>query len=65
MSQLVHGLAFGIPKFYIAPYDKISHRLANMSEIGPYCMMITKILFRIDESVEETYQRNKNSSFIL
>ena len=30
-SQLVHGLAFGIPKFYIAPYDKINHGLVNLS----------------------------------
>ena len=30
-SQLVHRLAFGIPKFYIAPYDKINHRLVNLS----------------------------------
>ena len=26
-SKLVHGLAFGTAKFYIAPYDKINHRL--------------------------------------
>ena len=31
MSKLVHGLAFGIPKFYIAPYDKINHGLFNLS----------------------------------
>ena len=24
-SKLVHILAFGTPKFYIAPYDKINH----------------------------------------
>ena len=24
-SKLVHGLAFGTPKFYTAPYDKINH----------------------------------------
>ena len=30
-SKLVHVLAFGIPKFYIAPYDKIKHELINMS----------------------------------
>ena len=30
-SLLVHGLAFGKPKFYIAPYDKINHRLVNLS----------------------------------
>ena len=30
-SQLEHGLAFGIPKFYIAPYDKINHGLVNLS----------------------------------
>ena len=30
-SQLVHGLANGIPKFYIAPYDKINHGLVNLS----------------------------------
>ena len=29
--KVVHGLAFGIPKFYIAPYDKINHRLVNLS----------------------------------
>ena len=26
-SKLVHVLAFGIPKIYIAPYDKIQHEL--------------------------------------
>ena len=26
-SNLVHGLAFGTPNFYIAPYGKINHRL--------------------------------------
>ena len=31
MPKLVHGLAFGTPKFYIAPYDKINHRLVNLS----------------------------------
>ena len=30
-SQLEHGLAFGIPKFYIASYDKINHGLVNLS----------------------------------
>ena len=30
-SKLVHKLAFGTPKFYIAPYDKINHGLVNMS----------------------------------
>ena len=30
-SKLEHGLAFGTPKFYIAPYDKISHGLVNLS----------------------------------
>ena len=30
-SQLVHVLAFGTPKFYIAPYDKIKHELVNLS----------------------------------
>ena len=32
MSKLVQqGLAFGTPKIYIAPYDKINHRLVNLS----------------------------------
>ena len=30
-SKLVHILAFGTPKFYIAPYDKIKHELVNLS----------------------------------
>ena len=30
-SKIVHVLAFGIPKFYIAPYDKINHGLVNLS----------------------------------
>ena len=30
-SKLVHGLAFGIPKFYTAPYDKINHGLVYLS----------------------------------
>ena len=30
-SRLVHVLAFGTPKFYIAPYDKIKHELVNLS----------------------------------
>ena len=30
-SKLVHVLAFGTPKFYIAPYDKIKHQLVNLS----------------------------------
>ena len=30
-SNLVHGLAFGTPNFYIALYGKINHRLVNMS----------------------------------
>ena len=30
-SKIVHVLAFGIPKFYIAPYDKINHGLVNSS----------------------------------
>ena len=30
-SKLVHVLAFGTPKFYIAPYDKIKHELFNLS----------------------------------
>ena len=31
MSNLVHGLAFGTPKFYIAPYGKINHGLVCLS----------------------------------
>ena len=30
-SKLIHVLAFGTPKFYIAPYDKIKHKLVNLS----------------------------------
>ena len=30
-SKSVHELAFGTPKFYIAPYDKINHGLVNLS----------------------------------
>ena len=30
-SKLVHVLAFGTPKFYIAPYDKIKHELVSLS----------------------------------
>ena len=30
-SKLEHGLTFGTPKFYIAPYDKINHALVNLS----------------------------------
>ena len=30
-SKLVHELAFGTPKFYIAPYIKIKHELVNLS----------------------------------
>ena len=30
-SKLEHGLTFGTPKFYIAPCDKINHRLVNLS----------------------------------
>ena len=29
LKNLVHGLAFGTPKFYIAPYRKIKHELVN------------------------------------
>ena len=31
MSKLVHVLAFGTPKFYIAPYDKIKYELVNLN----------------------------------
>ena len=30
-SKLVHVLAFGTPKFYIAPYGKIKRELVNLS----------------------------------
>ena len=30
-SKLVPELAFGTPKFYIAPYDKIKHELVKLS----------------------------------
>ena len=30
-TKLVHVLAFGTPKVYIAPYDKIKHKLVNLS----------------------------------
>ena len=30
-SKLVHVLAFGTSRFYIAPYDKIKHELVNLS----------------------------------
>ena len=30
-SNLLQGLAFGTPKFYIAPYGKINHGLVNLS----------------------------------
>ena len=32
-SKLVHGLALGIPKFYIAPYAKINHALVNLGPV--------------------------------
>ena len=32
-SKLVHVLAFGTPKFYIVPYDKIKHELVKLSSI--------------------------------
>ena len=31
MSKLVPELAFGTPKFYIAPYDKTKHELIKLS----------------------------------
>ena len=31
MLKLVHRLAFGTPKFYIAPYDEIHHGFVNSS----------------------------------
>ena len=31
MSNLVRALAFGTPKFYIAPYGKINNELFNLS----------------------------------
>ena len=30
-SNLVYELAFGTPKFFIAPYGKINHRFVNLS----------------------------------
>ena len=30
-SKLVPELAFGTPKFYVAPYDKIKHELIKLS----------------------------------
>ena len=30
-SKLVHGLAFGTTKIYIAPYGKMNHGLVNLS----------------------------------
>ena len=30
-SKLEHGFAFGIPKFYIGPYNKINHGLVKLS----------------------------------
>ena len=30
-SKLVPELAFGTPKFYIAPYDNIKHELVKLS----------------------------------
>ena len=30
-SKLVYGLAFGTPKFYIAPYGRIKYELFNLS----------------------------------
>ena len=50
-SKLVHVLAFGTPKFYIAPYDKIKHELVNLSsncdvKLGPRtCAMYWICLF--------------------
>ena len=32
-SKLVHGLAFGTPKFYIVPNDKINYGLVNLNYI--------------------------------
>ena len=29
-SKFVHELAFGIPTFYVAPYDKINRGLVNL-----------------------------------
>ena len=59
-SKLVNRLAFGISKFYIAPYDKINHELINLSYkcdmnsvlsvcfyIGPYLMFSTAFKYSL------------------
>ena len=63
MSNLVHGLAFGIPKFYIAPNRKINHQLINMScncdvksdILGP----ISHHSYNSDEQVSGLFYRNR------
>ena len=38
-SNLVHGSAFGTPKFYIALYGKIYHVLVNLSYLWEYFIL--------------------------
>ena len=42
-SKLVHGFAFGTPRFYLAPYGKINHGLVNL---GPVVQSIVSLTAR-------------------
>ena len=46
-SNYVHGLAFGTPKIYIAPYGKVNHRLANVSSNCDVKLYLSVTLFLI------------------
>ena len=43
-SKLVHVLAFGTPKFYIGPYDKIRRKLVNLGPVVQSIVSLTSSL---------------------
>ena len=59
-SNIVHGLAFGTPKNYIAPYDKINHGLVNLS-----CNCDVKSGIRVCTNLELLRLRSERQYIIL
>ena len=55
-SKLVHVLAFGTPKFYIAPYDKIKHELVNLSSNCDVKSGLN-VIFRLQSNVQRICRR--------
>ena len=64
-SNLVHELAFGTPKFYIAPCGKIKHELVNLSSKCDVKSGLRAKMAKKGKSVNTGKHRESSTNFLF